>query len=131
MQNILVTFVLFLIRHAKITKENKNRIISLLLDKIHAIPVENVVSVRTDGSILVKGRVLGIEQMAVFKDSAMALKQSFARKLIHEQMTREAIIMGVYKGADTDMMVFAKAWLYAMQEEEKLIDRIVGDTLLD
>lgn len=124
MQKLIVRLTLRLLRSKRLTGENRGRVIAALLNNLKAIPIRDVISFDTQGTLSIQGRQLELEQAMVFRDSVKALRDSYARNLIHEQLTYEAIKLGVYTGINTEMIEFSKAALWILQEENKLIEQL-------
>lgn len=127
MQKILVKIVMYLLKSNKVTGENKNKILSYLLQNIQAIPIRDVIKFDVDGTLKINNRALEMEQAIAFRDSARVLKDNFAKKLIQDQLTYEAIQMGVHQGLNSEMIMFSKCALWLIQEENKLLNDIVID----
>lgn len=124
LSKLITTLCLKLLKSAKITADDKARIINAFLSKIHTLPTRDVFSFDEMGGLKIRNKPLTVEQVLLLKDSAMTLRDSYARNLINEQMTYEAIKMGVYQGMNSDMILFSKAWLYTIEQENKLIAQI-------
>lgn len=76
------------------------------------------------GQLLVNGKKLDSDQAIALRESAENMQHSFANNLIDQQLTFEAMKLGVYKGNDTDMIIFSKAALWYIQEKKKLLTTI-------
>lgn len=120
MQKIIIKILLKLL-NAK--GENKTFIISELLDKVDIIPIKSIVDFSPEG-VKINGRILDFEQAQLLKDSTKSLKDNYARRVINEQLTYNAIQMGVHQGLNPEMIMFSKSILWLIQEENKLISKI-------
>lgn len=109
---------------ANLHTEDRIALTTALLDKLVALPIKDTFSVSNDG-ITIKGRELEPEDMISFRESCVALKDNFARKILREQIKYLAIQYGVHNGLNTDTIMFSKAILWSMQEEDKLLDTIL------
>lgn len=127
LQKIIAKIAVFALRNKRLSGEQKAFVTSALLDNLNTFPIRDIIEVDTIGNIKIKGRNLDSEQAIVFRESGSSLKNSFALKLIHDQMIFKAINLGIHKGDTTDMIIFSKAALWVIQEEMALIDKFVGN----
>ncbi len=121
---IITKITIFALRSKRLSGEQKAEVTSALLDNLVAFPISDIVKIDENGVLKVKGRTLDIDQMIALRESAISLKESFARKLIKDQMKFLAINLGVHQGISTDTITFAKACLWVIQEEDKLVDTL-------
>lgn len=122
--NILVWLVLKLLRSHKITGEQKSKVTNALLENIDSLPIRDCIKVGLQGDIIIHGRHLVLEQLNGIRSSAQQLRDSQVRKLIKEQLQFEAVKIGVHNGLTPDSILFSKAILWVLQEEDKLIDKL-------
>lgn len=124
---IIANLVVFILRHKRLSGEAKAICTSALLDNFNFLPICDIITFDTQGTIQIRGRSLEPEQVKVFAESARLLRDSFAKKIIREQVAFEAIKMGVHQGLTPDMILFAKAALWYAQEEEKVLGKIIAE----
>ncbi len=110
-----------------LSQEDRIALMTCILDKIQALPIQDIVTFDEQGTILLQGKKLEPDQAIIFRESAVALKDSFARKVINEQVTFEAIKLGVHISLNTDQVMFAKAALWIIQEEKRLLTQITEE----
>ena len=128
MLNIIIAkFVVFILRHKRLSGEAKAICTSALLDNFNFFPIRDIITFDTQGTIQIKGRSLEPEQVKVFAESARLYKDSFAKRIIREQVAFEAVKMGVHQGLTPDMILFAKDALWYAQEEEKVLGKIIAE----
>lgn len=120
-------FAVFLIRSKKLSGEHKMRIMNALLVNVYALPIQDIVKLDQNGTLLVRGRQLTIEQAQSLIQSAAGLKDNFARKLIQEQVKFEAVKIGIHKALDNDALMFSKAALWYIEQEEAILSEIVSE----
>lgn len=126
LEKIIAKIAVFALRTKRLSGEQKAIVTSALLDNLHAFPLRDIIKIDDSGNLIVKGRTLDAEQKISFRESGSALKNSFARRLIHDQITFKAINIGVHAGVNTDAIVFSKAALWILQEENQLINQFIG-----
>lgn len=88
------------------------------------LPLNNSILI-SQGSVSINGKSLETEQVINFHESCIGLKDNWARKVLREQVRYLAVNLGVYKSASLDELYFAKAALWCLAEEDKLLDQIV------
>lgn len=124
MQKLLAKLLLKLLRRNN--QEVKALILTGLLDKVGALPIQNALYFTQDGQLLVKGKKLDTEQYIYLRDSFMALQDSQAEKFLNEQLQFQAIEYGIHKGISTETIVFSKAVLWVIEQRKKFINQIVN-----
>lgn len=127
LNKLILNITLFVLRRSKLSDVHKNTLMSAILKNIQAIPIRDIIKFDTEGTMLINGRKLQPDQLISFVESCHGLKSSHARRLINEQLTYQAIKMGVYQATNTEQIMFAKAALWVIQEENALLASIVGE----
>ncbi len=89
-----------------------------------ALPLHESIIVERD-SVLINGKELDREGIIAFHEAVIALKENYARKIINEQIRYLAINVGINKSQTLDQLYFAKAGLWLLDEEEKILDKLV------
>ena len=97
LQIIIAKFVVFILRHKRLSGEAKAICTSALLDNFNFLPICDIITFDTQGTIQIRGRSLEPEQVKVFAESARLYKDSFAKRIIREQVAFEAVKMGVHQ----------------------------------
>ncbi len=127
MQRFITWLTTLLLRSKRLKGDHKTRIMSVLLDNLHAIPVNSIMQFNRDGTMLINGRSFDYEQAMAFREGVIVLKNSNARKIINDQLTYEAINLGIHQGLTPEQIQFSKAVLWIIQEEQKLIDSVTTE----
>lgn len=113
------------LKKAGLSIEDRTALTTALLTKLNALPLHNSIQVSLqEGMITIKDKPLTTEQIINFKQSATILKENFAYQVINEQIRYLAINLGVHIALSPDTVMFSKAALWILQEEEKLLDEI-------
>jgi len=126
LNNLITKLVLWSLKSKKITGDNKTKITNLLLENIGTLPTQRLITFDQYGTLLLNGKHLELEQIMRFKQGAMALQDNEVRKVLHQSLKAMAVEMGVHNGLTPETIMFSKAWLYAIQEEDKLIAQLMG-----
>lgn len=122
---MVVSLICWLLKRKTLSTEERAILTNEILAKIDALPIADVVEFDIAGNLFLNKRKLDVEQIISLRSSASALKDSFARKVVNEQLKYLAVKIGVHEGMTTDQILFCKAMLYCLQEEEKLIGKLV------
>lgn len=121
---IIAKITVLALRSKSLKEEQKSYVLSALLDNMVFFPIQDVIATDKNGNLRVNGKKLDAEQIIAFRESATALKESFARKIIKDQMVFKAINLGVHMGINTESIAFSKAVLWILQEENILIETL-------
>lgn len=124
---IVSKLAVWALKSKRLSGEDKVRVTNALYDNLQAIPLRNIVTFNEEGTVMINGKILDLQQSMLFLDSARAMKESFARKMIHDQVLYEAVKMGIHNGLSPEMIIFAKAAIWFGQEENKLLNKIAPD----
>jgi hypothetical protein len=112
------------LKKANLSLEDRTALTTALLDKLQALPLSNTFIVG-QGKVIINGKELETEQAISFVESCNALKDNYARKIIHEQIKYLAINLGIHNCLSLDTMMFAKAALWCLQQQEELLEKII------
>jgi len=112
------------LKKSNLTLEDRNAIVTVLLDKLVVLPLNNTLVINHKG-IVVNGKPLEQEVALNFVESCHALKGNMARNIIREQMKFLAINLGIHNAVSLDTMYFAKAALWNIQQEDELLQKII------
>lgn len=104
--------------------DDKTRIITALLENIDALPIRDAITFDADGTILIRGKKLEIEQIQNLKTGVVILKDNFARKLIEEQLLYECSKMGLHQGLTPEQIQFSKAAIWVLQQYNKFLEML-------
>jgi len=108
----------------KLSIEDRTALTTAILSRLMVLPLADSFVVG-GGNVSINGKQMDTEQVIVFRDSCIALKDNFARQIIQQQVRYLATNLGIYKSVSTDELFFSKAALWCIEQEEKLLDKIV------
>lgn len=120
---MLSKIIIKILKWKKLKGEDKTRIITALLDNIDALPIRDAISFDIDGTILIRGKKLDLEQIQNLKIGVSVLKDNFARKLIQEQLLYEASLIGL-QCVNTEQLMFSKSAIWMLRRENELINEL-------
>lgn len=112
------------LKSADLSLEDRTALTNVLLEKLQVLPLSQTFVI-DGGDVLINGKKMEVDQVIGFKDSCLALKDNFARQVIHNQIRYLAINMGVHNTLSLDSTIFMKAALWCLFQEQELIDKMV------
>lgn len=110
-----------------VTEKTKSKLSTLLLEKFHALPFRDIITVNDKGSLLINGRPLDVEQAVKIRESASSALQSIALNLISDQVLFNAVSIGVHKVERPEQMMFSRAAIWWGQQQHELLKLLAGE----
>ena len=104
--------------------EDRVRLMTVIIDKLNYYPISSILEFDNLGAVYVNGKKLEMNQAMLLKNGLDALQNNFADKLVDDQLTYEAIKLGIHNGINTDAIMFSKAVLWVIQERRKLLAQL-------
>lgn len=124
---MLARLTVWLLRHSKVSQENKILLTNQLLSTVGALPLHATFTVDEAGKLLIRGRPLEYEQAVVLRESASNILHSNAWQTVKEQVLYEAISKGVHEALNTDQVLFAKAAIWFCEQQDKTLKVLAQD----
>ena len=112
------------LKSTNLSIEDRTAIVTALLEKSSVLPLKDSIVITSD-SIKINDKPLDMEQILNFRESAIVLKDNFARSVIRNQIRYLATNLGIYKSVTLDELMFYKSALWNLQQEDDLLDRII------
>lgn len=112
--------VVWLLRNGRLSNENRQLLTAELLDRLGALPLHASIRIDELGNWFVRGRPLTLERAHKLHQGAKAMLKNYTRTFVQEQVRFMAIQKGVHENVSPEQGLFAKAALWAMQEEQAL-----------
>jgi hypothetical protein len=104
--------------------EDRVALTNTILSTLLVLPIDNAIEI-LPGEVKIRGRKLTTEDFVSFTESCKALRDNKARQVINEQVKFLAINMGVHQSVSLETIMFSKAALWVIQQENELLDKIV------
>lgn len=123
---MLAKLVLWAVKHARFSPEDRALFTGALLHKFGAINLHGIIRVG-EGKIFIKNVPLSQERTLALRNSAEAMKHSMARNLVREQVLTEAVNIGFTSAQKFDQVEFARAAVWFGTCEEELYDKILEE----
>ncbi len=111
------------LKKSNLSIEDRTALTTALLDKLNALPIGDIIYFTQNG-LMIDGKELDAEQTNAFKETCSALKDNFARKVIHEQIRHKATEAGIHKSQSIEELMFYKAAIWCLNEENILIQQL-------
>lgn len=105
----------------ELTKEQRHKLSTLVLDKLDALPLRDIITADEGGRLLVDGSPVDIEMMRLLHAHANAALDNKADALISQQVMRIAIVNGLHKGDTPEKIYFYRAAIWWGQQRDELL----------
>lgn len=122
----LARMVVWMLRSARFSNQERQILTAVLLERLGALPLRASIVVDETGKVFVGGKPLTLEKAQLLRETSQTMLKNFARKFVREQIVFMAIHKGVHENTTPEQGLFAKAALWALQEEEKLYAELAG-----
>lgn len=115
------------LKNSSLSSEDRSLCTAYLLEGLNALPTRTILNTSEQGTLLLNGEPVDYDKAMKLRESAKLLLDSSARRLVKEQITFAAIDMGVHKAINADQIMFSKAALWYIKQEEDLYALLAGD----
>jgi len=106
---------------------NRQFLESVVFEALEAPPIRGIIEQDENRRLMLSGKVLAPEQLMQLQESARNALDSYALKVIRDQIRFRAINDGFLSNQDpTETASFWKAALWYAQEEKNLLQSIAG-----
>lgn len=126
-KKLAIKAVIFLFKHANLSLADRVLLTTIVLDKLEALPLRDIILINEKGQLIVNGRSLDVNIARKLKLSAKAIRDSYAFKFIQEQVLYEATKLGVHQAHTPDQMIFSKAAIWWGQQEHGFLKLLAQD----
>lgn len=123
----MLRLALFLIKRAKLSVQDRNKLVSLVLDKLEALPIRDIITYSPGGILLINGREVDIEVARSLRESAKGALDSKALQIINESAKYQAFVVAAVNSEKDEDLLFGKAAIWFSQTQEKLLKTLAGD----
>ncbi len=121
LRRIAIKIISFLLGNKELSLEDRSLLTSLVLDKLQALTLKNIITISEDGSVIVNGKTLTSEHKILLRESARGALNNQALNLIHDQVEYTAITNGIHKANNSQQLLFSQSAIwYGQQEREWL-----------
>lgn len=110
-----------LLRGASLSIQDRTLLTTVLLDRLGLIPAGDIIRVDEVNGLKIAGKKITFEQAASLRKSALKVLAEPAWKIVHDQITFEAIKLGIHKGNTPEEIYFSKVALWWKQQELEIL----------
>lgn len=121
-----IRLALFILWWRTPTVAERNLYTGILLDKVKALPLHDIISKNDAGEILVSGQTLDIDKARMLMESAKAALMNQSLKIVRERVLWSAVQQGLAKGLAPDELLFFRAAIWFGEEETKHLRILAG-----
>lgn len=104
-----------------LTEDEHIRLLSILTRSINAFPIDDIIKLHPDGSTLINGQKLTLEETVNFRQGISALRDNFAFKVLGDQILYEAVKWGVHTGDTKERIIFSKTAIWFISKFKEFI----------
>lgn len=117
---IAAHLTIWLLKGSQLRNEERQLLTSTLLDKLGALPLHATITIDESNRFFVAGRPMDLEVARALSEGSRGMLRNYARKFVRETVQFLAIKKGVHENTSPEQGLFAKAALWAMDEEDQL-----------
>lgn len=108
--------------------KERNLFTSLILDKLDALPIRDIISVSDAGEILISGNPITYEEANMLRMTSKSVLDNRAFRIVCEQVERIAVTRGLHNGDTPDKIFFYRSALWFAQELRDQLRYLAGET---
>ena len=133
LKKFAVKLTQFLLERGNLSFEDSSALIGTVLDKTGALPFKDIIEYAGDGSLIVGGKELNVEQAKYLRESAIAAIDNQAINLVCERITYLAVLEGVHKAETIPQLHFGKVAIWWSQNIKDILSKLAqrGNSGLD
>lgn len=109
-----------LLRRASLSITDRTLLTAVLLDKLGLIPAGDIIQIDAVNGLKIGGKKITVDEAAILRASARRVLAEPAWKTVHDQITFEAIKLGIHKGNTPEEIYFSKVALWWKAQEREL-----------
>lgn len=107
--------------------EERNSLVTHILDNLGVIPLRDIIQVNDRGEILINNVLLGYEDAQKLKEGAIAALKNQTMRLVWDQIRYECFKGGVSQGEKPSDLYFYRTALWNGEQERKYLRLLAGD----
>lgn len=122
---MLVKLIKWLLK--RVDNSHRHELFTHVLEATDALPLHGIIVVDDAGKLLIRGKTLDYEQALLLRESAKAVLNSPAWKLVHEQALYLGVSEGFLKAQSEKHVLFGQAAVWFGQQEKDILAILAGD----
>lgn len=104
-----------------LTQEEHLRLLGILNRSINSFPLQDPIEVMMDGSYVLNGQKMTIEEVVKFRQGISALKDNWAFQILGDKILFDAIKQGVHFAETPEKMMFSKTAIWFITKFRQFI----------
>lgn len=125
LSNWTTILVLWALKTAKITGQDKTRITNALLANIGILSIKDAIYINEQNQIMVRGKpVTDVDMANSIRQGASAILDNGTRKIVKEQLRTEASKILLYQSKIPEDLLFAKAIVWVELTEDRIYQEL-------
>lgn len=121
----IARIAIYCLRNKRLSEEARSMCITALCDNLQTPVIRSIITFSSEGRIMVNGKALSADESISLRTGAETLNNSNARKLIRNQLKYEVYQLGIHRSLTPYDLIFSKAILYVMNQEDLLLKDIL------
>lgn len=126
-RKLAVKLTVFLLKRVDLPVEERLILTTLVLKRLAALPIHDIIVINEQGSLLVNGEQIGVDVATALRYSAKVALDNQALKLIRNQVLYTAIVEGVHKHLTPEDSFFSRAAIWWNQKELDFLKALAGE----
>lgn len=122
-------FACTLLKVSVLSDADRAKLSSVIMQELGALPVKEIIETDAQGTLYLLGKPADKDVLTKLRHSAKATLNSYALNLIHDQVTWEAIKLGVHTAKSNPDLTFSRAAIWYGQQERKILTAMAIDEL--
>lgn len=130
MHKFSVWLVGFLLKRGNLSLKDRNKLISYILEDLHALPISSIISVSDGGELLLNGRSLDLEKAKQLRESARLALDNVSFKVVNQEVLFMAVVGGLHKALSPEDLYFYRAAIWfgqRLEEQLKILAQRTDD----
>jgi hypothetical protein len=127
MQKFIVQLAIWLLKK-DLSLMNKTKLLNAILDKLSMLPLRRIIEVSENGSLIIKGKELDLEETNLLRESAKVALLNRAEQLVEDETLYTAYSFGVNGSKCFDDIYASKMAIWWGLERHKHLKILAGQS---
>lgn len=126
MGGIATRLTVWLLKHGKLSDENRNLLTVQILDKLGALPFRDILTTNELGETLVNDVPLDVERARLLREGARAALNNSALQTIWQSIAFKAVNYGFHQAETERQILWGRAGLWFSQQMQEMLRDFAG-----
>lgn len=123
-QTLGVKLAKYLLSSGSLTTEDSVILMTVVLDKLGALPYKDIIGLDTEGSLVVRGHPVSLEEVVILRASALAAINNKALNLVCEQILYLAVTSGIHKAETAQQVLWGRVGIWWSQNVKTSLETL-------